>query len=56
MEIFTEYFDEKKAQSYAGRNDVLFVSDVRSAEFRTMKDKEVEDTVWQDMQLQHAFS
>ena len=54
-----ELFTDDLAQQYAGRENVLFVCDIRSCEMRTCKwsltNRELEDTVFKDMQSQQRW-
>lgn len=48
IEIRQTFFTDQLAQEFAGRSDVLFISDIRSADWRVLKEEEVEDEVEQN--------
>ena len=39
IQIFEEYFTDDIAQKYSGRNDVFFISDVRTADYKVIQNK-----------------
>lgn len=46
--IRQEFFTDDTAREYAGQG-VLFISDIRTAEWTSLTDQEVEEHVWRDM-------
>jgi hypothetical protein len=52
IEVRKAFFTDDTAREFAGRNDVLFVCDVRSADWKVMNQEEVEDSVEKDQVAQ----
>ena len=52
IKIRQEYFTSKTAREFSGRKDVLFVSDIRTADTTKLTESEVEDYVMQDNKAQ----
>jgi cap2 methyltransferase len=52
--IFTynQLFTDLDAKTWENRNDVYFISDIRTADYKVMSESEVEDSISGDMQLQ----
>jgi hypothetical protein len=55
--IFTyqQLFTDEDAQRWSGRNDVFFVSDIRTADYTKMGEQENEQAVDSDMQMQQRW-
>lgn len=51
IEIHKEFFTDEKAALYSSQN-VLFICDIRTADYNLMKDEEVEETVVKDQYMQ----
>jgi hypothetical protein len=58
IKLFTQYFKDEDAKKYSGRNDIFFISDIRSLTYHTARienedtRKKDEETVLNDMKLQ----
>ena len=55
IHIHQQYFTDQDAAQWAGRNDVLFLSDIRTADHITMKDTENEEAIMADMAMQERW-
>eukprot|EP00668_Euglena_longa_P035980 GGOE01046232.1.p1 GENE.GGOE01046232.1~~GGOE01046232.1.p1 ORF type:complete len:450 (-),score=69.58 GGOE01046232.1:86-1435(-) len=56
VEIRQEYFTSSMAREFAGRSDVLFISDIRTADPCKLSEMEVEEYVMQDNAAQMEWS
>lgn len=52
ISIRQDYFDDETAQEFAGRDDVVFVSDIRGADSEDIPKEKVEELVRKDMESQ----
>jgi cap2 methyltransferase len=50
--IYNQFFTDMDAQKWANRNDVYFISDIRTADYRKLNTIELEENISNDMQLQ----
>lgn len=52
VHIYQQIFTDGDAQRWAGRKDVYFISDIRSADYRKLSARETEQGISDDMQAQ----
>lgn len=52
LHLYQQYFTDEDAQRWSGRDDVFFISDIRTADHVTMKETENEEAIAEDMKRQ----
>jgi hypothetical protein len=53
--IYQELFTDEIAKNWSGRDDIFFISDIRTADYHKMKPEENEKTIIKDMNLQRRW-
>ncbi|KNC50807.1 uncharacterized protein AMSG_06709 [Thecamonas trahens ATCC 50062] len=53
--VHQEFFTDEICATYAGRDNVLFVSDIRTADWKVMGEEEVEKSVYEDQLRQQGW-
>ena len=49
INLYNQYFTDADATKWSNRSDIFFISDIRTADYRTMDETTNEQTIWQDM-------
>lgn len=55
IHIHQKYFTNGDAENWSGRNDVFFISDIRTANYREMNAQQNENTILKDMYRQQKW-
>jgi hypothetical protein len=55
IHIYNEYFNDETANRWAHRDDIFFISDIRTADYETMNEMENEHTILKDMRDQQRW-
>lgn len=55
IKLYCQYFMDEDANKWANRNDVFFISDIRTADYRILSEYDNEKNIWQDMEMQSRW-
>lgn len=61
--LYQQYFTDADAERWSGRNDVLFISDIRAADYKLLEERygekegkrRNEEKIWEDMEAQQVW-